>query len=1164
MSSSEDRRPIREALDKTLVVEAAAGTGKTTELVARIVCLVETGRARIGQIVAVTFSEKAAGELKLRIREQLEQRRSALTPDSEAAHSTSSGQARRLSDAVHDFEDAHVSTIHGFCAELLRERPVEASVDPSFAVLTESQADQIFDEAFVGWLHEQLADPGEGLRRSLRRPSRWRPDEDDENGPVERLKRAARDLVEWRDHEAAWKRPSYDRRRTIEELVDELKSFAADTARPLKKGDNFHTDTIAGRRVSAEIDRLRRIGSDDYDGWEAALITLGGDRNFREPRKGSGASFADGVTRQSIHDRHARLIGNLERFAVDADADVAALLREELRECITRYERRKRESGALDFLDLLIKARDLVRDWPGVRRRFQERFRVLLVDEFQDTDPLQAELLLLLASEDGDRTRVRHGALFIVGDPKQSIYRFRRADVGVFDRIAKRLTTGGAEPVTLQTSYRAVPDIQRFVNAAFREEMTGDEDSLQAKYVELFPNRSEHASQPAVVALPVPRPYGRRQVTLDQLQESQPGAIAEFVRWLVSPACTWTVDAPDPRNPQTRGRRRIVPSDICLLFRRFLHFGEDVTRPYVAALEARGVQHLLVGGKTFHEREEVDAIRTALVAIEWPEDELSIFSTLRGPLFSIGDEDLLEYFGLARVFHPYRVPAELPERLEPISAALTTLRALHAARNHRPVAYTIGRLIEVTRAHAGFILWKSGEQVLANVLHISDLARQYEAEGGLSFRGFVETLRVAAGKTQTPEAPVLEEGSEGVRLMTVHKAKGLEFPIVVLADIGCRLSQRTASRVLDTERNLCAIPLAGLSPLDLVENNDRELRRDEAEGVRLAYVAATRARDMLVVPGVGDGPFNNGWIGPLNRALYPPVNERQQPQAARGCPPFPGKDTVLERPDGQQPDASTVRPGAYALLDALSGERYTVVWWDPILLDTPADDNRGLRREDLISKEARAEDVAADRARYDAWRARKASVIERGARPSLAVMTATEWATEGPAVKAAFSDITPDMIAIEDAGVDGPRPSGKRFGVLVHALLAVIPLDADGDQVRELARLHARVLGAPDDERDAAARLVHRVLGHQVLHDARAAGPACRREAPVSIVLDGTLVDGQVDLAFETPDGWTVVDFKTDAELGRSEEVYRRQVALYAHAIATVTGRPARGLLLRV
>ncbi len=196
-----------------------------------------------------------------------------------------------------------------------------------------------------------------------------------------------------------------------------------------------------------------------------------------------------------------------------------------------RYEERKQEAGALDFLDLLIKARDLVRDDAEVREQFRSRFRVLLVDEFQDTDPLQAELLRLLAGE-GDESTLRPGALFIVGDPKQSIYRFRRADVGAYRQISDEFDAAGAVQVTLQTSFRSVPAIQRFVNAAFRPDMTGDRHSLQADYVPLAASRDEHPSQPAVVALPVPRPYGKRDITQGALAASQPGAIAEFVRWL--------------------------------------------------------------------------------------------------------------------------------------------------------------------------------------------------------------------------------------------------------------------------------------------------------------------------------------------------------------------------------------------------------------------------------------------------------------------------------------------------------------------------------------------------------------------------------------------------------------------------------------------------------
>jgi ATP-dependent helicase/nuclease subunit A len=1155
----EDRTPIRDALDRTIVVEAAAGTGKTTELVARIVRLIETGGARVGEIVAVTFGEKAAGELKLRIREELERRRIAVPCGSLTAD--------RLNRAVYDFEDAHVSTIHGFCAELIRERPVEACVDPAFVVLTETQAEALFDEAFTGWLQAQLSDPGEGVRRSLRRPVGWFADE--ENGPVERLRRAASELREWRDHPAPWGRPRYTRETAIDALIEQLRAFAAVTARPLKRGDNFSDDTRSARRLSAEIERSRRVGMIDYDRCEAAFVGLAADRDetvFRSPRKGSGAAFAEGVTRQAAHAMHAALCEALDRFRTDADADLASLLREEMRDCLARYERAKQKVGALDFLDLLIKARDLLRDVPAVRQRFHERFRAILVDEFQDTDPLQAELLLLLAAD--AHGRVRPGSLFIVGDPKQSIYRFRRADVGVYRRISEQLCLHGAEQVTLQTSYRSVPEIQRFINAAFSEEMTGDPRSLQAAYVALAPSRSDEGTQPAIVALPVPRPYGYRgDVTLTQLKNSQPVAVAEFVRWLVSPACTWTVDAPDPDHPTGRLRRGIAPSDICLLFRRFLHFGEDVTRDYVEALEGRGVPHLLVGGKTFHEREEVDALRTALTAIEWPEDELSVYATLRGCLFAIDEEELLTYRGMAGVFHPYRVPDAVSDSLQPIVAALTMIRELHGARNHRPVADTIGRLIASTRAHAGFVLWRGGEQVLANVLHVSDLARRYEAEGGLSFRGFVEMLREAARRAQVPEAPILEEGSEGVRLMTVHKAKGLEFPVVILADIGCRLSQREPSRYLDSDRQLCAMQLGGWSPVDLLEHRDEEKARDEAEGVRLAYVAATRARDVLVVPAVGDAPFDGGWLRPLNRALYPPAHERTQPRSAAGCPSFRGKDTVLDRHPGQPAGASTVRPGAYTMTDSGAGASYTVVWWDPLLLDQPADDARGLRREDLIAKDADTDTVATDRAAYDTWKRAREEVRLRASVPSVALFTATEWAKDDGERASAVDASAADVVAAAVELDEGPRPAGRRFGVLVHALLAAVPLGATSAEIRDLAVLHARVLGVPDEERDAASAVVERALAHELFDRARAAvaaGRACRREAPITIVRDGVLIDGQIDLAFETTAGWTVVDFKTDGELGRSEHVYRRQVALYADALGRITGRPARGVILRL
>jgi ATP-dependent exoDNAse (exonuclease V) beta subunit len=405
--------------------------------------------------------------------------------------------------------------------------------------------------------------------------------------------------------------------------------------------------------------------------------------------------------------------------------------------------------------------------------------------------------------------------------------------------------------------------------------------------------REDHPSQPSVVALPVPEPYAHKFISPREIEKSLPDAVGAYVEWLLTRS-GWTVT--ERRDP---GRRvPIEARHICILFRRFVSYGDDVTRPYVEALEARSIRHLLVGGRAFHDREEIETLRAALMAIEWPDDQLSVFATLRGALFAVGDEDLLEYHHLFRRFHPYSVPESVPAGLEPIQDALLLLRSLHTNRNRVPVADTIAGLLNQTRAHVGFVLRPAGEQVLANVLHVAELARQYEMDGGMSFRGFVEALQQAASAGQSAEAPILEEGSDGVRLMTVHKAKGLEFPVVILADITARLTPFDASRYVDTATEVCALRLGGWLPQDLVDHRDDELMREKAEGERVAYVAATRARDLLVVPAVGDDPYAEGWVSPLNAAIYPVESMRRIQAVAEGCPAFISKDSVLRRPNG--------------------------------------------------------------------------------------------------------------------------------------------------------------------------------------------------------------------------------------------------------------------------
>ncbi|HEY0284023.1 MAG TPA: UvrD-helicase domain-containing protein, partial [Vicinamibacterales bacterium] len=911
MADQADRDLIAHDLDSTLVVEAAAGTGKTTELVHRIVRVIETGRAEVTEIVSVTFTEKAAGELKLRLREALEEARSAAAAGSQ--------ERERLDNAVRRLEEAQISTIHGFCADLLRERPVEARVDPLFAVLTEPQAGRLYDAAFQMWFQEQLSNPPEGIQRSLRRPSFagfGRGATSSEDGPVERLRHAGWELIQWRDFEGNWQRPPFDRERRIDALVHRLRGFADFSDVPSYQYDAFYLDTRPARQLSEEIVRTENVAPRDYSRLEGALVDLSRNRQFRQARKGSGKQYAPAVLREDVARARDELQAELNSFESDANADLAALLREELRGCADSYEQAKAKAGALDFLDLLLKARNLVRDDAEVRRSFQQRFKRLFVDEFQDTDPLQAEILLLLAADDPTVTdwkkaRPAPGKLFIVGDPKQSIYRFRRADVGIYRGVYEMLQAAGAKPVTLRTSFRARPNIQRTINASFQPVMTGDIGASQANYVPLEPFRSDSAEQPSVVVLPVPEPYGKQRIANASIEESLPDAVGAYVHWLIHDS-NWKVST----GFRPGEKQELVPIQarhVCLLFRRFVSYGEDMTRPYVRALEARAVPHLLVGGRSFHNRGEIETLRAALAAIEWPDDELSVFATLRGALFAIGDEELLEYrhqFGhfqpFSSVVSAFRRTVDTPTadsglttddcrpstvdlyRFTPILSALSLLQRLHRSRNHVSVATTISTLLEATRAHVRFALEHGGEQVLANVLHVAELARRYETDGGISFRGFIEELRKQAEDGQAGEAPILEEGSDGVRLMTVHKAKGLEFPVVILADMTAKIRSASASRYIDSERGACAVRIAGCSPFDLIQHEPEELARDEAEGVRVAYVAATRARDLLVVPAVGDEE-REGWIDPISRAIYPPNEVRRQQVGAPGCPAFKSK-----------------------------------------------------------------------------------------------------------------------------------------------------------------------------------------------------------------------------------------------------------------------------------
>ncbi len=1119
MSDEAARRRIVTDLDTTLLVEAAAGTGKTTMLVKRFVALLRAG-ADVGALAAVTFTDKAAGELTIRIRGVIEAERRGAGDTERAA----------LGRALGRLEEARVCTLHTFAAELLRERPIEAGIDPRFVPSSEDDANLAFEEAFARWLEHTLGRAAPGVTRALAR----------RDISVDRLRRAARDLVDHRHLRASWREEPWDRAATQKDALEKLHALAALGARSRSKTDPL---LKALGPVRALAERIHRISDEEA---EAELVALQGNRDAREPRWGRG-QFAPGVSREEIKAAHGELFDVLLEYARAADAELATRLRSELWGVVDRYEELKAVRGVLDFDDLLFRTRALLAGDPDVRRRFAGRLTHLLVDEFQDTDPSQAAILLLLASDHPSDTDPLSsppapGKLFCVGDPKQSIYRFRHADIATYGRVKDLVVASGGAVLELSKSFRAVPGIQALVNASFAPLLTGDPLSLQASHVPLDRAREPLGDQPAVVGVPVPKPYGKNErLAKVALRASYPGALASYLSWLFDKS-GYAVARKDGT------RSAVCPGDVCVLFRQMGGVAESTVRELCAALAQRSIPFAVVGGTSAAVGEEVRGVIAALAAIERPGDPLVVYAALRGFLFGISDESLFEYKArYGTIDAQVRPRTALPRDLVSLGHALVLLDRLHLRRNVRPPAETLFDLLASTRGHLSIALSASGEQAMADLSSIAQRAVVHERRGGLSFRAFVDDLEDTAVIGAAAHA---EDEGNGVRIMTAHRAKGLEFPVVAFGDPASAVT-RAPDKVVVVAEDMAALQLAGLTPWELLDRAELEALRLEAEGVRLAYVAATRARDLLLVPYVGDDPAfpNDGWIAPLSKAMSPsrPRNPKDKPAWATS------DDSVLrEGPPGLHP--LTIAPGTHVMP---WGE---ATFFDPHALDDKPS-GRGVIGETLLVPGADPNVVEADAARLSSIADARAESLARASEASLVVATVTARARDTTGAGA---------VGVERSTRLPGRPGGARFGTLVHQLLASAALEADRQALDALAKSVGALLGATSQEIVSAAAAAEAALAHDLLRRARAAHArgVLRREVPVVLYLDDrTAVDGVVDLAFEEDGAWLVVDYKTDDPvfIGQDHlDAYRRQVELYRAAVARATGREARAALFFV
>ena len=806
-SDQDHRDRIETALDETLFVEASAGTGKTTALVSRVVSLIAEGKATVDQIAAITFTEAAAAELRDRVRQGLE----AKVRDADAA-----AEARqRCETAAETLERGAFQTIHSFAASLLRERPLEAGLPPGFDTSDEITSGLEFDRRWRDWLDSALDsdDAAPGLARYLRLGL---PVSISQLENVARAFHGNYDLLaepfqcDAVEADIGGIDAVTSGRGRIEYLVEFAKNGDDD---PLAA----HARNVA--RVCADLQHGR--------GDEAICRSLlkSGKFSFTRGRK------TDWLDDSSIGENACTLLkAELVEMETARVSYLTSRVRpamlgmlEELRNFVLGYAEDRKQEGRAEFHDLLVWASDLLNDSEGARDHFIDRYRYVLIDEFQDTDPIQSEIALKLTNEGRD------GRLFIVGDPKQSIYRFRRADIESVRNMRDRL---GAGLVPLVQNFRCQEPIVGWVNSVFGRWMGREARTVQAQYQDLLARWiPPKCDTPMGVHW-----YGKECENAPSMGLREAQETAGVLQKIKGDA--WQVRGEDGNLRETQYR------DVCILMptRSALRELED-------QLSDRDIPYRVESQSTVLDSQDVREMLSCLRAIDSPADEVAVVAALRSSAFSCSDADLLRHADAGGKFSY----AGTNSGSGPVSEALSTLAQFHEDRMWQPPDVLIERFVRDRRMIELSFNSRRPRERWRRLRFVIERARSFAATTGGGLRAFLDWIeRQAADEARMVEAPVPETDEDAVRIMTVHAAKGLEFPIVVLTGLGRTSGGRAGPVIFDRGSRTAEVSLSSgyVPPLQTdgyKPARDAEAAADEAESIRLLYVAATRARDHLVV-----------------------------------------------------------------------------------------------------------------------------------------------------------------------------------------------------------------------------------------------------------------------------------------------------------------------------
>jgi ATP-dependent helicase/nuclease subunit A len=1055
------RATIRDALLQNLLVEAGAGSGKTQMLAERMAAGVAAGVYQVEHMAAVTFTRKAASELRGRFHLALEQALVKAAGESPV----DADRVTRLRAALSNLERFFAGTIHSFCARLLRERPVESGVSPGFTELDEVQDLELRQRVWRDFITSMRA-AGDPQMTELLAADIKPKDLDDAFRKV-----CENDDVEFPPGEGTRPAPG--------PAIDALRAFWQELQQHLPSPIDPDT-TCKIQRAAIESDAQWRVLHRRADRpsvvaellrtWdrESKIVqyqwadTPAERKRYRDLIQGLHADFRESAVtpylaqwRQYVY----RLsIGLLTRARGNAAAE-------------------RRRLNTLNYGDLLNLTAKVLRHNVDVRRALQRKFRFVLVDEFQDTDPVQAEIVFWLA-EDGDdaspavhgidadwrQVPLRPGALFVVGDPKQSIYRFRRADIDIYNIVRRRFSEPGVGQVLpLTLNFRSAPQLCQWANQVFQTRFPQAPTPHAPRFASLDPNPTQ--------------PLTGQVMTLShtcdksELEERDAQAIATYIRT--------EVDA---------GRRTF--GDFLILTRK----RKNITL-YADALEALDIPLEVSGAGAFGKSREVQALTLLLRALADPQDPLALIAVLRGPLFGISDPELFVFRqagGWFSLFQP-EDPSSGPSG--PVADALAAMSRYYRFTRVLPAAAALERILEDS-GYLALAATTPGGVEAGDVVHAVDRVRQVVETGG-SLADAAEALEADYEATSEVESLPLEPGrSDVVRLMNLHKAKGLEANVVFLADPMSGVKPRVDVHIERTgltaqgwlklvrksEGSFAGMLLG--EHADWATHEAAELPYLDAEEDRLLYVAATRAREQLVVSRWATKPTDGAW-GVLGGFLA-------------GAPELPVPPAVAVSPAAPLPsDAATVAAAAQAR--ELAHLRVNTRSWSVSSVTAEAHHIAHMTR----SVDAEADD------------------------PSKVVVPDT------PSHRA---------------------DAGQAWGTLVHGLLehAMRHKTTTRDDLRRLAMwltVEEPQLRLVIDE---ALDTVGVVARGEFWAEAKAAAE-CHEEAPFAVreTAQGVpaVLTGVIDLVHRTAEGWKIVDYKTDRDGAAGLDAkYARQVAEYARA----------------